>query len=74
MRLCVTIRDGIPNSQLDDLSTVWVDPPTPSIAQTADAQSKLYAAGIIDRRSALQALGFDVAEIDRMTNSIPAIA
>lgn len=67
MRLTVLIRDGQPDPNLDDLETLWADPEPATIAQTADAQSKLYGAGIVDRRAALEALGFSPLDIERIT-------
>lgn len=66
MRLLVTIRDGQPDPRLDDLVTLWSDPEPSTIAQTADAQSKLYGAGIVDRRTSLEALDLDPVSIDRI--------
>lgn len=67
MRLTVLIRDGQPDPNLDDLETLWADPEPATIAQTADAQSKLYGAGLVDRRAALEALGFSPLDIERIT-------
>ena len=69
MRLAVTIRDGEPNPDLMDLQTLWESASPSTIAQTADAESKLYAAGIIDRRAALSALDYSPQEIDRILQS-----
>ena len=66
MRLAVLVTDGVADPRLDDLQTLWVDPTPATIAQTADAVSKTYAAGIIDRRSALTSLGYSALEIDRI--------
>jgi hypothetical protein len=68
MRLVVLIRDGQPDASLDDLETVWSDPEPATIAQTADAQAKLFGAGIVDRRAALEALGFSPLDIERITS------
>jgi len=66
MRLAVTVRDGQPNPELMDMQTLWESAAPSTIAQTADAESKLYAAGIIDRRAALTALDYTPQEIDRI--------
>lgn len=72
MRLAVMIRDGQADPSLDDLETLWADPEPSTIAQTADAQAKLFGAGIVDRRSALEALGFTPLEIERiLTEAVP---
>lgn len=73
MRLVVLIRDGQPDARLDDLETLWLDPEPATVAQTADAQSKLLTSGIVDRRAALEALGKTPLEIDRiLATSDPA--
>jgi hypothetical protein len=46
MRLAVLIRDGAADPRLDDLQTLWLDPEPATVAQTADAQAKLYGAKI----------------------------
>lgn len=66
IRLAVTIRDGRPDPRLDDLETVWLDPEPSTDAQTADAVSKTYASGIVDRRAALEALDLSPLEIERI--------
>ena len=66
MRQTVLIRDGQPSTALDDLETVWADPEPATVAQTADAQSKLYGAGIVDRRAALEALGYSPLDVERI--------
>lgn len=67
MRMLVMIRDGQPDSRLDDLQTLWVDPEPSTIAQTSDAVSKLVGAGILDVRTALETLDVDPVTIDRLT-------
>jgi hypothetical protein len=71
MRMAVTIRDGVADPRLSDLVTLWHDPEPATVAQTADATQKVYAAGIIDRRTALEDLGYDPQTIDRMLQSAP---
>lgn len=73
MRLAVRIRDGRPDPRLDDLQVIWRDAAPATIAQTADAQSKLLGAGITDRRAALEALGMTPLEIDRVLTSAPTV-
>lgn len=74
MRLAVVARDGIADPALDDLATMWVDPAPASVAQTADAQSKLLASGITDRRAALESLGLPPLEVERILAAPPFIA
>lgn len=66
MRLAVLIRDGRPDQNLTDLETVWADPEVASLAQSADAEAKLLAAGITDRRAALEALGYSPLDVERI--------
>jgi len=69
MRIAVLIRDGQPDARLQDMETLWVSAETTTIAQTADAETKLFAAGVIDQRTALAALDYSPQEIDRIINS-----
>jgi hypothetical protein len=69
MRLAVLIRDGQPDANLSDLQTLWQSAEPSTIAQTADAEAKLYAAGLIDRRAALIKLGYTPQEIERITQT-----
>jgi hypothetical protein len=66
MRLAMLIETGTEDPNLDDLETLWMNPEPVTIAQTADAQSKLLGAGITDRRASLEALGLTPLEIDRI--------
>ena len=69
MRLAVQVQQGAPVSGMDELETVWANPETRTVAQAADAAVKLYAAGVIDRRAALEDIGYTPAQIERMTGS-----
>ena len=69
MRLAVTIRDGRPDPRLVDMETLWKSPEPTTIAQSADAESKLYAAGIIDQRAALTGLGYSPQDIERIQDN-----
>lgn len=73
MRLARLIETGVEDPNLDDLETLWANPEPTTIAQTADAQSKLIGAGIIDRRASLEALGLTPLEIDRILNNEPNV-
>lgn len=66
MRLAVTIRDGRPDPRLVDMQTIWESAEPTTVAQSADAESKLFAAGIIDQRAALTELGYTPQDIDRI--------
>lgn len=74
MRLAVHVRDGVTPTNLSELETVWANPETRTIAQAADAATKLYTAGVIDRRAALEDIGYTPAQIDRMTSAPGGIA
>ena len=69
MRLAVFIRDGRYPTELDGLETIWRSPETATIAQSADAAVKLYAAGIVDQQAALEDLDYSPAAIARLTES-----
>ena len=69
MRIAVTIRDGQPDNRLQDMETLWVSAEPTTIAQSADAETKLFAAGVIDQRTALAALDYSPQEIDRIINA-----
>jgi hypothetical protein len=69
MRLVILVRNGQPDPSLDDLETVWMNPEPTTLAQTADAESKLIGAGIVDRRSALEALGYSPLDVERILES-----
>lgn len=47
-----------------DVSVTWADPSTRSVAQEADAVTKLYAAGLLPASYALKRLGYADHEID----------
>ena len=67
IRLAVQVQQGTPPAGMDELETVWANPETRTVAQAADAAVKLYAAGVIDRRAALEDIGYTPAQIERMT-------
>lgn len=47
-----------------DVAVTWADPTTRSIAQEADAVTKLYAAGLLPATYALQRLGYTAPEVE----------
>ncbi len=66
-RLIVAVRDGTDPAGIDiDIETVWDNPETRTPAQTADAASKLVAAGILPVSEALAQLGYTPAQIERV--------
>ncbi len=69
MRLAVTLRDGIEDARLGQLETLWRDPAPSTTAQTADAVSKTFGAGIIDQRAALTEMGISPLEIERIMST-----
>jgi hypothetical protein len=67
MRLALTIRDGRPYT--GDIETQWRSAAPATLAQTADAEAKLVGAGIVDRATALAALGYTPLDIERITST-----
>jgi hypothetical protein len=61
MRLAMAVQRGIPLASLPTdlrgMETIWRDPETPTVAQTADAAVKLFMAGIIDAEQAQEDIG-----------------
>ncbi len=58
IRLAVEAADGKAHPELLDVEIVWSDPETPTVAQAADAASKLVGAGILSVDGALDQLGY----------------
>lgn len=61
-RLIVGVRDGADPTQVD-VTVQWADAGTRSIAQEADAVTKLYQAGLLPASYALKRLGYSDTEI-----------
>ena len=61
-RLIVAVRDGADPLQVD-VRVKWADASTRSVAQEADAVTKLFAAGLLPASYALQRLGYSDDEI-----------
>ncbi|WNG95292.1 phage portal protein [Mycobacterium sp. ITM-2016-00318] len=61
-RLMVAVRDGTDPLQVD-ARVQWADASTRSVAQEADAVTKLFAAGLLPASYALQRLGYTDDEI-----------
>ena len=67
MRLAILVRDGRPDDRLARLTTQWASAAPATLAQTADAEAKLVGAGIVDRATALLALGYSPLDVERIT-------
>lgn len=67
-RLAVAVESGADPASVD-VAVQWADPSTRSVAQEADAVTKLHAAGILPTSIALERLGYSSAEIDRITTA-----
>jgi hypothetical protein len=66
MRLAVAVRDGRFDPRLNRLETVWKDPESRTVAQSADAALKLVQGGLVPVEQALEDLGYSPSQIDRM--------
>lgn len=62
-RLMVAVRDGRDPSMVDNIRVHWADAATRSVAQEADAVTKLFAAGLLPASYALSRLGYSDDEI-----------
>lgn len=70
MRVAVALNGGDPKI-MDSCQALWLDPATPTVAQQADAVSKLYATTdglghpLISRETAWEQLGWSQEQIER---------
>lgn len=64
-RLMIAARHGIDPGAVR-VAVQWADAATRSVAQEADAAVKLYAAGVLPRRTVLRKLGYSDTEITRI--------
>jgi hypothetical protein len=64
-RLIVAVRDGVDPLNVD-VRVKWADAATRSIAQDADAVTKLFAAGLLPASYALQRLGYTDDEVTQI--------
>lgn len=64
-RLMVGVRDGVDPERVE-VRVRWADAATRSIAQEADAVTKLYAAGLLPATTALARLGYSPDEIEQI--------
>jgi hypothetical protein len=75
IRLAHAISTGSFDPSLNQLETVWSDPESRSVAQSADAASKVVAAGLLTPDAALERyLGMSPTEIGRIRDSRRAAA
>lgn len=68
MRLAHAVDTGTDPATVD-IGVQWADPSTRSVAQEADAVTKLYAAGLLPASVALERLGYSAADIARIRTS-----
>lgn len=68
MRLATRFATGVWNDDMRSLETLWADPETPTVAQSADAAVKLFnlPTPIVPLRMTREKLGFTPGAIDRM--------
>lgn len=64
-RLMIGVRDGVDPERVE-VRVRWADAATRSIAQEADAVTKLYAAGLLPATTALARLGYSPDEIEEI--------
>lgn len=64
-RLMVAVRDGVDPERVE-VRVKWADPSTRSLAQEADAVTKLYSAGLLPASTALARLGYTADEIEEI--------
>lgn len=57
-KLMIAVRDGRDPNLIDDIRVQWADAATRSVAQEADAVTKLFAAGLLPASYALARLGY----------------
>lgn len=72
-RLLVAIRDNRDPKTIT-IEALWGDPASRSVAQEADAASKLYSSGILSRAGTLESLGYSPEQIDKEERSKAAEA
>jgi hypothetical protein len=63
VRLAQLGQEDVPARRLE---TIWRDPSTPTVAQKADAATKLFVAGVTPLRQTREDLGYSVTQIERM--------
>ena len=65
MRLAVLVRDGSLKPGMESLEVIWGDPETRTVAQAADAATKLASIGV-PLGQLLEDLGYSPVQIERM--------
>ncbi|SBS76505.1 conserved hypothetical protein [uncultured Mycobacterium sp.] len=68
-KLMIAVRDGRDPNSIDNVRVQWADAATRSVAQEADAVTKLFQAGLLPRDYALAKLGFSDDEIAKVQAS-----
>jgi len=68
MQLAMRFSTGVWDKDLRSLETLWADPETPTVAQSADAAVKLFnlPQPIVPLRQTREALGYTQTQIERM--------
>lgn len=70
-RLMVAVRDRVPVDSVD-VSVLWRDPSSTSVAAETDAVTKLVTAGILSKSGALRRLGYSQEEITQELADVEA--
>lgn len=65
-RLMVAVRTGRDPQMLDGIRVRWADAATRSVAQEADAVTKLFAAGLLPASYALSRIGYSDDEVSKI--------
>lgn len=71
MRLVFLVKDGYADPRLANLTPVWESPEPSSLAQQADAVSKLVGSNVLDTRAALESLNLAPTEVERILSALP---
>lgn len=66
MRTALLVRDGAEPPRAASLETIWRDASTPTLAQAADAVTKLHSVGLLPDEMAWEMLRFSAVQIARM--------
>lgn len=66
MRLVRQFQTGDTDRSLMSMETLFRNPATPTVAQAADAATKLFQSGIISRRQARRDMGYSSVQITNM--------
>lgn len=66
MRIALLVKNGTLPAGAERIEVQWADPETRTVAQAADAATKLVTANIIPADQALEDLGYTPTQIDRI--------